>query len=374
MARQGFDVIVGHIGGADYAPHGAQAVWNLGDSPPHIPNLVASYYCNEDHFSYARNLARRNGLETSSWSDRLFEKSEQRERLDAWGASSTSWSLVNSAQDLKLVILKANQDLALKPNWGGGGSRGVLKVPSGCRGASLERIIKGIRADSYPVLVEGWIAGDLLCADGHVQDGNVTISGIGHCIKHPRNEVVISGIVYHAEWSKMDTQVSEFIRHTLQVLGISNGPFHIELIDERGKLYLVEAHGRFGGSIVPRALELHSGLNPFLIPINSLVVERRKLRTCAVEFVYPMPGVEIGRCERYWDGEFCEGVRVHGDELGKEPDDSSARVAFLVGCGADVSCMRRAFDHAHLGLGLDRIRDEDVRDHLWASVARLARM
>jgi biotin carboxylase len=198
--------------------------------------------------------------------------------LDA-GLAQPDFRLTNEAEQLPSLIQELGLPCVLKPRRSNG-SKGVSVITEL---AEIAEAIKDavLHAETFGFIVERFIEGPLLTADGFVDSDRVEVAALGDvetqavsrfrvntALNYPSN--FPDGVVRRAK---------RLIHDAVRALGLVNSPFHCECIVSSREVMLVEIGARSGGSylgstVVPAV----SGLVPSVVAARMLLGDRPSIR------------------------------------------------------------------------------------------------
>jgi len=288
LRSRGCTVSAFHQKGENYVPRNASVRILHPEGLGGLPPSTFVYLCNERHLQFVRALP---GLVDFGGPEPKFippDKTVQR-RLAPLPVGETNLVLPKDMLVLWRYALGLRDKgfaTILKPVSASGGSVGVCRIDQqmsfGDLGSLVGELVREDCGDHF--IAEPWVAGDLFCVDGW-WDNRPHVLGIGHCDKPSEFSVAIAQItfIHPTEYAELDLLVSK-LSVWLRALGYPRGPFHIEFIRSFDELHLVESHYRFGGSVVPEALLLLTGLNCFIWTgedQQGRIVSRQNLRVVA---------------------------------------------------------------------------------------------
>lgn len=335
--------------------------------------MVAVFYCNEDHYAEACLVADRLGLPSPQYNEISINKGLQQSQVKAL-APPLYLRKSTSADAARSLVNSISGKSVAKPARDTGGSRNIV-VLDPARGhkhheEQINLLLNNVASRDY--LIEPWIDGTVYCADGVLKGRKPYLLSIGEYVKHPRNPVVISGIAIKEFWSHRLSGVAHTsIEEWLRLLDFDDGPFHIEFIDSDGVLRLVEAHGRFGGSVVPESIWLATGRNPFTweADIGQVSSAQRFSNGSVILFAYAADNQLLSPCDDAFQLDDVRGYRIHGSRTAHGPPNSAEdRVGYLTFRVTSREDVGRMVQEGCKNLGLLEVLDTQDQD---AVVARL---
>ncbi len=192
---------------------------------------------------------------------RCCDKSLMRACWQAAGLPQPSYAIANTPEQITKEGGKLGYPFILKPTLNSG-SRGVSLVPDE---KQLPWSISFAKSNSRngKYIVEEFISGTEITAEGLVQNGHVSIlakSDKEH--QDHQNFRVAMALNYPARLSQsLLEQIDEVVTRAALALGIQNGAFHCECIVKDFEVYLIEMGGRpGGGNIFSQIVEAVSGI------------------------------------------------------------------------------------------------------------------
>jgi len=255
MVRSGVEVYGWHLGGAGYLPSGVKAldfakVEQFGEGGD-------VFFLHESHFVLAKAFSAAIGANFKGWTGEHHDKHSQRRALSDYAPYSFRFGrkevLLNWTGDERFVV---------KPGIRSGGSTGV-KIFSRSQYLDAIRHYEKLEMSGFDPIVETEIPGQEYCVDGFVDNGNVLWISIGKYFSKTE-ENLVHGILFGDVPSSTEKVIEAYSSEVLMNLGYSGGPFHIELRMVHERIFPIEIHGRFGGSIVTEATHRLFGESPFV--------------------------------------------------------------------------------------------------------------
>jgi biotin carboxylase len=173
------------------------------------------------------------------------DKPRMKQVLGARGVRVPGFREVDGPQDVAEFAAAAEGGLMLKPR-SGAASQGCLALP---RGTDLAEALAGLDLRGYEV--EEFLDGPIWHVDGLMYQGELRLGRASRYINTcydfahgtPLGSVVQAGA--------LADQVVDFARHCLQVLGMADGIFHLEVIETASGLAFLEVGARVGGGEIP---------------------------------------------------------------------------------------------------------------------------
>lgn len=222
----------------------------------------------------------------------LRDKSLMRERLDRTGLSPVLSKVCHTPEEARLFAEDVGCPVVLKPRESSG-SLGVR------RAASQEEIgdAFAVAADqSAGVLVEEFLHGPEVSVEAFSFAGRHVIVAITG--KQVTTNYVESGHVVPAMIGEEETtQVKELVTAFLDLVGVTDGPSHTEVIVTQRGPRIVESHDRLGGDKIFRLVQLAYGVDllswcyewPLRLMAAPSEPPRRTGAAC-IRFLLPRPG------------------------------------------------------------------------------------
>jgi biotin carboxylase len=173
------------------------------------------------------------------------DKPRMKQVLGARGVRVPGFRLVDSRQDVAEFAAGATGGLMLKPR-AGAASQGCLALP---RGTDLAEALDGLDLRGYQV--EEFLDGPIWHVDGLMYHGGLRLGRasryLGTCYDFahgaPLGSVVQSGA--------LADQVVKFAHDCLEILGMADGIFHLEVIQTADGPAFLEVGARVGGGEIP---------------------------------------------------------------------------------------------------------------------------
>ncbi|TMR01106.1 ATP-grasp domain-containing protein [Actinomadura soli] len=203
--------------------------------------------------------------ETAAW---VRNKALMRARAAAMGVRVPRFAEARSAHEVEEAASEVGFPCVIKPV----DSSGSVHVSRAddmpeLRAAYLRmeddrRLDLGRAAGSH-VVVEEYVSGPEYSADGYVLDGRVSICSLTRKILGPEPYFVELGHIVSAENAPPEVidQVERYVRHVLDALRISFGPFHCELRISADGPVLIEIGARLPGDRITDLIELTTGVS-----------------------------------------------------------------------------------------------------------------
>ncbi len=193
-------------------------------------------------------------------------KSNMRLECQKKGINQPRFFLVKKVDDIYNNVKKINFPCILKPDFSGGGSRGVVKINNYKQiKESYDIAKKNDLNQNSLVLLEEFIHGDEVAIEGISNDYNDihiittssktkanTLSRIDIDIKYP-----------YINYESQKDKIYNICENILVALGHRKGLFHIELkINNKGEVFFIESGSRAGGGeILPTILPFFSNID-----------------------------------------------------------------------------------------------------------------
>lgn len=349
LRQTGVSVTVFHLGGSSYSPESANHT--LTDELKATGTFNWIFHCNERHEPVKLGLTSRSRFADVDTPFATPNKLKQRSLV---GANVKFHIIPRGVSKVELsnrisTFLGLVPTAVLKPSQDSGGSRGVSIVSRGTwareGSAQADSLYSALQTTDY--LIEEFIHARQFCADGWRQGAKTTILGIGECFVMPENPTILQGILY--SHGLLDASQHRAIKSNLdrwlETLQIPNGPFHVEFFLKDGALILIEAHARFGGSLLPEALLHFAGLNCFRLGIDhTLRAEAEKASAVKIAFRYDLPERSPSKLPVRLEGPGYSGY-FFGGTPGQRVRDASQRTFYALGWG---SCVLEAESNLHV--------------------------
>jgi biotin carboxylase len=173
------------------------------------------------------------------------DKARMKQVLGAHGIRVPDFRLVDDPQDVAAFAEAVADGLMLKPR-SGAASQGCLALP---RGTDLTEALAGLDLHDYEV--EEFLDGPIWHVDGLMYQGELRLGRASRYINTcygfahgtPLGSVVQAGA--------LADQVVDFAHHCLDILGMVDGIFHLEVIQTATGLVFLEVGARVGGGEIP---------------------------------------------------------------------------------------------------------------------------
>jgi hypothetical protein len=178
---------------------------------------------------------------------RFKDKTVMKETILSAGIPAPSFVEASDFIAIDRLIIESGFPLILKPKVGAA-SKGVYKINDGYE---LNHALNQENIFDYEC--ENYLQGSIYHIDGLIRDGAIQFIKpsryINTCLGFTQGEPL--GSVLIDPGSKFELLV-DFTNSCLRALGLTNGAFHLEVIeDEKGKLYFLEIGARVGGGEIP---------------------------------------------------------------------------------------------------------------------------
>lgn len=166
------------------------------------------------------------------------------------------------------LVAELGLPLVLKP-LAEGASRGVVEVADS---ATLVRELRRVDRRGYEA--EEYVAGDIFQVDGFFRDGVCRFVSssvyVGTCLDFARAAAPLGSVVL--DEGERRTGVEAFALACLRALGLHDGPFHLELIEEApGSYCFLEVGLRPAGGETPHLHREHVGVDLFAEAFRALL-------------------------------------------------------------------------------------------------------
>lgn len=254
LVSKGFNVHGWHSGGPAFAPAGLK----VAEPRSHYGFLKQSdvFYLNESHFAVAESFAVGLGANFRGWEGEHNNKHSQRVALHHLMPDNFRFGRAEV-----FVEWDPEERLFVKPSIQTGASAGVRSFSRMDREEAVRHFAELSKSGRDPI-VESEILGHEYCVDGISKEGEIQWLSVGRYFYRPYEDWV-SGILFGATPQFLVRELKALSSRVLSSLRYANGPFHIEYRISNDGVAPIEAHGRFGGSIVTEAAHRLSGLSPF---------------------------------------------------------------------------------------------------------------
>ena len=334
LKSEGRDVYAHHAKGTNFSPGpNAFFVEDLA-SLALVDSISSVFYCNEEHYQAACLLAADLDLQAPRYTPVAIDKGLQG-RLVGQHSAQLRVPSGSTPEQIDHQLLLYQQPVIAKPLVETGGSKNVFLIdrygPAEIYRHQRKQLAVCVKHSDY--LIEPWVSGSLYCVDGYIREGTPHFLTAGEYVKHPRNEVLISAIALQRfELAAISHDAEATLRAWLGQLGLNDGPFHMEFIAGPEKYHLVEIHGRFGGSILPEAIYLATGTNPFSWAPEQGEPQRRDTPVAGslVLFCYPSDTTETSAAEIEYRSPQASGYRIHQRRAASgTPQNASDRIAYI---------------------------------------------
>lgn len=211
--------------------------------------------------------------------ERCLDKGEMRKKWLEAGLAQPDFRLTNDKERLPGLIEELGLPCVLKPRRSNG-SKGVSVITEP---AEIGEAIKDAvcHAETHGFIVERYIEGPLLTADGFVDLDRVEVAALGDVETQAVSRFrVNTALNYPSNFpDEVVRRAKRLIHDAVRALGLLNSPFHCECIVSPSEVMLVEIGARSGGSflgstIVPAV----SGLIPSVLSARMLLGDRPSIR------------------------------------------------------------------------------------------------
>ena len=253
--------------------------------------------------------------------------------------------VVRSFEECRQAGSELGYPLVIKPTDCGGGSRGVRKVANQ---ALLQEAFEAARTFatlSDDIIIEQLIPGLEITIEGFVYRGRVQVLAISDKEHfHSDTYCVASGLNYYAALPEhIIKNISDLAERAAKALDFDNCPFHMEMIINDQKSYLVEISARAGGGcIFSTIVNWVSGVN-FVrqyagILMGRVIDIKPRYRRGAVFRFLSAPKGRISDIRNYQEAGLIEGVaelkifKNIGETVGDVSMDNE-RLGFMVTLG-----------------------------------------
>jgi hypothetical protein len=174
------------------------------------------------------------------------DKPRMKQVLGARGIRVPAFRVVDSRQDVVEFAAEVAGGLMLKPR-AGAASQGCLALP---RGTDLAEALADLD-DLHDYEVEEFLDGPIWHVDGLMYQGELRLgrasSYINTCYDFSRGTPLGSVV----ESGGLADQVVSFAHECLEILGMADGIFHLEVIQTSDGLAFLEVGARVGGGEIP---------------------------------------------------------------------------------------------------------------------------
>jgi biotin carboxylase len=228
----------------------------------------------------------------------LRDKMIMRERLNSAGLSPVRSALATSADQAGKLAGEVGYPLILKPR-DGTGSLGVRRIDSAAE-LSLA-VLAAPSSDLKGVLIEEYMSGREYSVEAFSFHGDHRIVAVTEK-QVTANFVESTHVVPAGLTGSEHAVVSELVGAFLDLVEVTDGPSHTEIIiTDRGPR-IVESHDRLGGDKIFRLVELAYGVDLiswcYLWPLGMMTVPPQPAATAAacIRFLLPPPGRVVHVC------------------------------------------------------------------------------
>ena len=310
----------------------------------------------------AAMIAERLGLPGSSsvaTARMLRDKHEMRDHLNSAGLSPVRSSLIESAGQAAAFAAAAGFPVIVKPR-SGTGSLGVRRVesPDDLPGAVRDALAD--RSDGY--LIEEFLDGPEFSVEAFSFQGIhrvIAVTGKQVTAGHVESGHVVPARVTAQEHAAITGLVSRF----LDLVGVTDGPSHSEVIVSDGTPRIVESHDRLGGDKIFRLVELAYRVNllswcyEWPLGMMTVPVPVQLAGAGCIRYLLPTPGhvkhIGIpGSVRRDPQLDHYE-LEVSEGDLVKPLSCSLDRAGFVVASGAEARSAIEAAERLAQGITID---------------------
>lgn len=209
------------------------------------------------------------GASTVATAQLLRDKAEMREKLNSAGLSPVVSGLIRSIDDAQKLADAVGYPLILKPRYGTG-SMAVQRIDSA---ADLPTIVQAalsadlppavqaaLSADPRGFILEKFIAGTEFSVEAFTFHGTHQMIAIAE--KQITANYVEMGHVVPADVPVGERDaIFDLVGKFLDLVGVTEGPSHTEVIVNDGQPWIVESHDRLGGDKIFRLIEIAYGID-----------------------------------------------------------------------------------------------------------------
>lgn len=197
------------------------------------------------------------GASTVSTARLLRDKLSMRDRLNSAGLSPVRTRFVRSLDDATKQADDMGYPVILKPRYGTG-SMGVRRADSAEE--LSEAVATALSADPQGLLIEEFMAGPEFSVEAFSFDGAHRVIAVTG--KKVTENFVETGHVVPADVTTTEhAAICDLVRSFLDLIGLTDGPSHTEVIISDGCPRIVESHDRLGGDKIYRLVELAYGVS-----------------------------------------------------------------------------------------------------------------
>ena len=227
---------------------------------------------------------------------RCLDKGLMRQAWSTKRLPQPDFRLVDNAKVLPIVIEEFGLPLVLKPRRSNG-SKGVSVILNAEDIADATEDAVAYAGD-FGFIVERYVDGPLLTADGFADGERVEIAAIGDVETQAVSRFRVNmSLNYPANYSSTVVgEAKRVVSEAVRALGLKNSPFHCECIVSAGGVVLVEIGPRSGGSYIGSVIvPAVSGLASAVVSAEMLLGERpditpRALGGASLTFLSAPPG------------------------------------------------------------------------------------
>ncbi len=273
------------------------------------------------------------------------DKAAMRRRWQAAGLAQPYFLIANTTQEAADAIARVGLPFVIKPThaWSSKGVSAVLKE------SEIEQAVSDAFAvHGGPAIIERFVPGRLLTAEGFVSDGDARVVAIGDVETQEidRHRVNMS-LQYPGNFSEgVLNEAAELIRRAALALGLVRSPFHCECIVGPQGIHLVEMAARGGGGHIFTILyEPMTGFSGILRQARLLLGEEvadlpsRLSRGGCYRFLSAPAGIvdQIGETDEAagMPGVLDLGISIKVGERGGAVSHDNARHGHVCTIGAD---------------------------------------
>lgn len=312
------------------------------------------------------------GLPAES-ADALRDKTVMRSRASAAGLRVPRFQIVTSESGLEAAAAHAGFPLVLKPAAACGSVHVSRADDLPQLRAAYQAMVADPRTDlghgmDGTALVEEYVPGPEISAEGYVSGGEVTVVAVTDKILGPEPFFVETGHVVQAELDDVVREaVCSYVAEVCRALGLTLGAFHCELRIPGGEPVLIEIGARLPGDHIVDLVELvtgvslprimvaaHAGLDPaVLVPPAAPRAKAAGIGFLTAPHLSVLPGLrDLAGIREAPDVIAAELHQAEGDTL-EPPEDFRSRFGYVIFTADSGAAARQRWDElrAEAGVG-----------------------
>ncbi|WP_029269448.1 ATP-grasp domain-containing protein [Virgibacillus alimentarius] len=216
-------------------------------------------------------------------------KATLRDILNKKGLGPVNYTVTKSVKTA-LNFCEFNYPFIVKPLVGSG-SQKIFKVNNDKE--LVDAVKKVTDNEKNEIIIEEYLKGREISVEGMSYSGSHSILQLTDKITNPKNHVEMAHIMPAQLTDEMKGQVYKLVDKTLNAIGHTFGPTHIEIKLTKTGPKIIEAHTRPGGDFITELLDFVYNIDVIKLTMENLITgKERKI---------PIPSTSKGGAVKFFD-------------------------------------------------------------------------